>query len=481
MPTLKVSFPSSEKIDHYDPANIVFTYDYILLENIYSPLIEFDRDGKIIGGLAEQFEWQGSSLVLKIRENVKTADGIPITADDVVMSLKRLLILATATHGNLNSFLCKNKMLSSIDEKCPGLRSDNGRVVLELDRREPSLIPMLASIDFAVIPSVAIDRKSLKIKDYRNTSGPYYVESSDSNQIVLRANKHHYHFSEKIPQEAQLIFLSSIDESSQALKNEKVDLLTTIDQMQADTKLTFLKENPEFNSHITMNLMTIGMSFTNRGIRNISENERADIGRLIRSRFLHYANQYKVYEPTSQLFPIFGEASLDADSYQAMTKKLSMPSPKEVTQVIKIRVGNLKDDQFLFKDLKAFFPNAIIERGGPPAFQKDLKADDEPDVYIYASDFGFLEDFSLVTYQVQKGAFGQDKHQAEQWLKEYQGIESKNMRLEKLKELQLNALQRSIAIPIATGPYVAIARKPWTINLSPFFSNNQLWLIQHQP
>lgn len=81
---LRVAFPSVRPALGYEPTDIHVSFEYILLENIYSPLVEFDVNGTIIPGVAEQATWNGDKLVLKIRDSLKTASGRPITADDVV-------------------------------------------------------------------------------------------------------------------------------------------------------------------------------------------------------------------------------------------------------------------------------------------------------------------------------------------------------------------------------------------------------------
>ena len=64
-------------------------------------------------------------------------------------------------------------------------------LILRPDTETPFLLSMLAAIDFAVIPQIAVDPKDLSIKDYKNTSGPYYVFSDDGKGPVdlLRYNQ----------------------------------------------------------------------------------------------------------------------------------------------------------------------------------------------------------------------------------------------------------------------------------------------------
>ncbi len=61
---LKVGFPSISAVSAYDPAVIQMAYEYVLLENIFSTLVEIDVNGNVVPGLAESFEWIDDELHL---------------------------------------------------------------------------------------------------------------------------------------------------------------------------------------------------------------------------------------------------------------------------------------------------------------------------------------------------------------------------------------------------------------------------------
>ena len=69
--TLRVAFPVRLKSIAYEPTNINFDYEYIFLENIFSPLVEISASGSVEPGVAEKVEWAGDELKLIIRENLK--------------------------------------------------------------------------------------------------------------------------------------------------------------------------------------------------------------------------------------------------------------------------------------------------------------------------------------------------------------------------------------------------------------------------
>lgn len=235
--TLRVAFPVARKSLSYEPTNIRLGYEYIFLENIFSTLVEMDTKGVLQPGVAEKAEWINNELRLTIPEGIRTASGLPIDASDVLFSLKRLLVLSGNTHGNFKDLICPEAELKSIEDECKGLRQEGRYIFLSVGERKPFLLPMLAAIDFAIIPKSSCDPKTLEIINLRETSGPYYVASDDgAGNIELRLNPHHFHASKEIADKVLLVPMDPKNqrESIQALLDNRVDLLTTVDTSKAD-------------------------------------------------------------------------------------------------------------------------------------------------------------------------------------------------------------------------------------------------------
>ena len=170
---LDIAFPSTDRIEDYDPSKIHWDYQYILLESIYSPLIELSNtNGEPFSAVARIFYWRGQKFYLVIRDDLKTIDGHPITAEDVMLSFKRLMILSRNTHGDFKSLVCPEVELKSVFDDCPRMEIEGNTLILTPRYRSDLLVGMLSSIDFAIIPRKSFDPVSLKITDYRNTSGP---------------------------------------------------------------------------------------------------------------------------------------------------------------------------------------------------------------------------------------------------------------------------------------------------------------------
>lgn len=100
-----------------------------------------------------------------------------------------------------------------------------------------------------------------------------------------------------------------------------------------------------------------------------------------------------------------------------------------------------------------------------------------PDCFISGPDTGFMEDIGLISYSMYAGFFGMNRSEGNKWLANYMGILEKKERLQKLKDLHLKSLKDAIIVPLVSAPYVALARKPWKIELSQIYANNPLWPI----
>ncbi len=130
---LRVAFPLTKKVTEYEPTNITIAAEYIFLENVFSPLVQMNESGAIVPGVAKTIKWDGDKLILSISEDLKTKSGQPITVDDVLFSLKRLLVLTGNTHGNFKDLVCEGINLESVEQDCPGLSVSSNKNAIILN------------------------------------------------------------------------------------------------------------------------------------------------------------------------------------------------------------------------------------------------------------------------------------------------------------------------------------------------------------
>lgn len=482
--TLRIAFPAQVSVHMYEPTAIHFAHEYLLLENLYSPLVETDpKGGSLLPGVATSFNWQGDELILTIRSGMKTQSGNDITASDVVFSLKRLLVLSGNTHGNFKDLVCPEAELKSIDQPCDGIELRGDKVVLRAGKRKSFLLPMLATLDFAIIPQSSVDPLTLKIQDFSETSGPYYVtKDSDSGEIELRLNQNHFHAKKDIPQHVVLVPVA---------RKEFNSALKAFDQGRADHVMSYSGSRPEdliryadghsdTDLHITMKIQNVILVFTDRGRRELSVEYRRYIGLKTKAAFEKAYVEAPGYERSDEYFPALADGGLSKES-QLTVKKVFVDASKNEQK--SFRLGFLKSGGLdpWEKPVKELLPQAdIYFETKIPAMTKYENQNDEPHAFICTIDSGFSEDISLISYSMNAGVFGLTPDDRVAWLSHYMELPEKVQRIAALRQLHFDSLVKADLVPLVVSPYVALTRKPWKMNLSELYANNPLWLIKQQ-
>ena len=479
--TLRVAFPVKLKATAYEPTNINLDYEYIFLENVFSPLVEISKDGSIEPGVAEKVDWDGDELKLTIRKNLKTISGSPITASDVVFSLKRLLVLSGNTHGNFKDIVCPGVELKTVEDPCPGIRQDEEHVFLNAKGRKSFLLPMLGAIDFAIIPKSSVDPKNLKIVNYTEASGPYALSEDDGNgNITLKLNPNHYFAALEVPEKIVLVPTDTATKGSSlvALKEGRVDHLTTVDASKADELIKFAAKNPDFESHVTMKIRSLFIVFTERGQKELSAGERRFIGEKMKAAFSKIYTDIPGFEQRAEFFPSLGEGGLTTEQHERLAKvrNQDLTAPKKHFKLGIIKRGAI--DEWINPIVKEIPEADCYHETNVPDFKKYEKDEDVPHAWVATTDTGFMEDISLISYSLNAGLLGLTKSERSKWLADYMATDDKALRIHKLKELHFHALAEPAIVPLVASPYAALVRKPWKIELSELYANNQLWRIK---
>ncbi|OGR46077.1 MAG: hypothetical protein A2X37_06195 [Elusimicrobia bacterium GWA2_66_18] len=482
---LSIAFPPAGSASSYDPMRIHLAYEYVFLANIYSPLVEYSADGRLVSAIAERFEWTGNEARFTIRENLKTIDGRAIDAYDAEAMFKRVLILGGNTHGNLASMLCPGQSLKTLADPCPGMQvRENGRVLTILfEKPMPFFFPMLTAIDFAVIPRDALDPKTLAIRDYRNTSGPYYVEKdSPQGNIELSANPNHFHYSPKMPQELILhpVPLNSKKSSLQLMSEGTVDVVPEVGTDPQEDKIEYAAAHPDVTLHTTLPICFYGVIFTQKGMKRLDLNQRIAIGMALKKLFLKQHAGRAGFEAADQIFPFSGEGALATEQVKTLTQKWedsrgdqAITEPLSIWNIIKSFNG---DDPEVHKA----FPNSHIQyiRKVPGLVDYKKEGLDEPDVFLTRTDMSFLEDIGLLSYYSHMDFFSLRGKKAADWLSRYMEVPDKSKRIPMLRDLHYQTLSDAYVIPIAFSPYATIIRKPWAPHLSKMHAGDTLWRLE---
>jgi MarR-like DNA-binding transcriptional regulator SgrR of sgrS sRNA len=473
---LRVATTTIQAALRYDPADILFSYENIFLENIYSTLVEFDNSGVLVPGLAESYSWQGDDLVLKMRE-AQTENGTPITAEDAAFSLKRLILLAGNTQGNFKNLVCGGAVLKTIDSPCSGISVRGDSLILNAGSKKSFLLTMLTATEFSIVPRVAVN-KNLKIKDMRQTSGPYYVDKdAGMGNVKLRLNKNHFHASIRTPQTIQLVPIDFKNNETpmHAFKTGKVDHLMTVNGSKPNELLEFVRDNPEYEAHLSHRLSKYVLTFTKKGLKRFTAEQRRWFSRRFKASALAASRGWLGSSPANQFFLATGDGGLT----QAELNRLPALSESPI-KVMDIRVGFLQPRilESWSPALRDRFPgiDLYIEKDVPDQHHYS-SPNEEPDAYVCNSDGGSTEDVNLLSTSFIAGHLGLSKTERAAWLADYMATTDSRERLGKLRAIHYNALASASVTPIIEYPFVAIIKKPWTMKLSALVANNPLWKI----
>jgi hypothetical protein len=480
-PVFKMHFPLNRPITAFDPSKILLSAEYILLEQLYSPLVDFDSKGHLVAAVAKEFYWEENRLVFKIRENLKTADGWDVTARDALVSLKRALILRTNTHGNIAEILCHTEQLQKLDDPCEGIEVQGNTLILHTHQHHPFLVPMLAAIDFAVIPEKAIDPATLAIIDYRNTSGPYFFSSSDQNKMILEANRGHWSIGGKNALKVEMHMPNASDgphsDPISLLQKMEIDHVSTITELtceQIDDAKRTLSEDVAF--HATAPIRLFFLLFTNSG-RQLPRAERialsVDVSKTLKD---YFSRNPDCRQLTNEYYPPQSDGYLD-DVQKAEAQRIReaaefLPGDRKYT------IGAPPSRLSLFKKMFASNPRFLIVEEKRIPWSLWAHHENEPTLVAGGVDSAFREDVGNLSYANSQGFFARTKEEGSRWLGDYMLTESKEARLKKLRDLHFSAVVSDpLIIPWASRSYVAITRKDWRTELPHFAANNPIWKI----
>ncbi len=479
---LKVAFPTERAVSDYEPTRIHVDNEYIFLETIYSPLVDLSDDkGAPIASVAKEHFWKGDELHFVIRDDLETIDGKQITVEDVIVSLKRVLILAENTHGDFKSIVCPDVHLKNIEDDCPGISSEDNTLVLKPAAKRDFLVSMLASIDFAIIPKSSIDPKNLKVIDYRNTSGPYYVdEDRGKGNIILKKNPSHFLATDDIAEEIQLVPTYGLEKSTviEKFSSGEVDFITTVEGLDIGDAKTL--KNDSINIHETMDIKIKVAFVTEKGMSRLSSDQRLSFAKSLQSTFHGTFADGEIFKASNEYFLPFSDGGFSKDQEMKLAKVIEDAEPDGSGKGISLGIfhsGTTTVDNYIEASKKQMPDLKVESTKVLPAFGKP-EGYEEPDYILVSTDSGSLENISLLSYSMSLGIFGYSRAEGKAWVEDYMDTEDRIERLKKLKQMHLETLSEGRLIPLISTSYVAIANRNWKPQLSELFANCPLWKIK---
>ena len=226
-------------INTFDPALAGDALSISSIDNVFTGLVEFNRDLNIVPQLAASYSvsTDGLAWTFTLKPALKFSDGTPLTSHDVVYSIDRALQPATKSavapiYLNLikdSDKLVAGKLRTIIGDSL--LTPDDRTVVIITNKRVSYFLDTLSYSCSYVVEKSLIDKYGTTWTDHLTEgggAGPWKVsEYTHNKQIVFVPNPNYYG---PKPQLTKLIFpfYKTVDTLYQAYQTDQVDLATGI-------------------------------------------------------------------------------------------------------------------------------------------------------------------------------------------------------------------------------------------------------------
>jgi oligopeptide transport system substrate-binding protein len=190
--------PLSNNPSTLDPAHIADIYGFVVSQQIFDGLVQYDGSLTIVPSIAES--WKGSrdglEWIFYLRKGVKFHNGREVTADDVVYSFTR--ILDPKTNSKAAEVFLKVKgakdFIEGRTKSVHGFRADDRYTVrIELVDASAPFVASLAMGYIKIVPREAVEALGSGFGLSPVGTGPFkFVRWKKDEEILLEANKDYY-------------------------------------------------------------------------------------------------------------------------------------------------------------------------------------------------------------------------------------------------------------------------------------------------
>ncbi|HJQ99174.1 MAG TPA: ABC transporter substrate-binding protein [Candidatus Polarisedimenticolaceae bacterium] len=183
-----------------EPACVDSVYDALPIGQIFDGLVALDAGLNVVPRLADTWtiSRDGRTYTIHLRNGVTFHDGSPLTADDVVFSIERLLDPRRARRSIACSYLEVIKGADAYSrgkaKRVAGVKAlDPSRIEISLDRPYLSFLEVLAMDDLRISPrSVVTARGERAFRRAPVGTGPFKLASWTAQELRLVANEQYF-------------------------------------------------------------------------------------------------------------------------------------------------------------------------------------------------------------------------------------------------------------------------------------------------
>ncbi len=261
--TLIIAMDTSDAVS-LDPARAYEFTSCFVTNQLYDKLVDFELPNlvDVKPEVAERWEVSpdGMTWTFYIRKGIKFASGNPLTADDVVYSLQRVVKLKQTAYSVLEPFLKTPDQIEKIDDYTV-------RIKLNKTVAPSFFLSVLTFTTSSIVDKKVVeahekdgDMGSAWLDDHSAGSGPFVLEKWDrESQFILRANP--YYWKPGQPYVKTIIIKHVAEPTDQLLLIQKgdVDVATDltpdqIKQLEGQPGIYIVRAERLHNVYIGMNV-----------------------------------------------------------------------------------------------------------------------------------------------------------------------------------------------------------------------------------
>lgn len=469
---LKIATPFKFDKKIIDPAFVRVVQDATLARALYSGLLEYDRNGRIMLGVASNYKIEKNKIEFELGKKTLLFNGEYLNVEDVEFTIKRNLIKNTTTHSKLKGFFYNENEKVQLDQPCSGILLDKSKnkitFILDSENKIDAFITVLTSHDMRIIPRKSTD-KNLEIINYKLVSGPYRYEklSDDGGELDLVANENHYKINKNVAKNVVLKFVETQKLEDSFLKN-KIDVIPLFHKMPLELFETLSLKH---NSFKTEGIKNMFLRFTKKGFEKFNKEERLGLGNRFKDEYLKLFINSKLFVPGITIYPKLSEAFLSEGDLAELQNAINESINKLKTHK-KIKIGATPITYPSLKELFKTDPNIEIVIMEKPILE--LAEQELPDAYVEAIDSTFTETSNLLIYALRMNLYGHNEKEAHAIINSIYDEKDQDGKLVIIKKVHKQILLEGRAIPFGHLPYVAISNEKWKLNFSKYFAATNL-------
>ncbi len=181
-----------------DPTKAALTAIWKVIEHVYDTLVRVDPALTPVPGLAESWEISedGTVYTFHLRSGVTFHDGAPLTSDDVVFTITRVLDPANTSVNAANFLSIQGAAAFNSGEaaELEGITApDDSTVVITLEAPDASFLPILTTAGSVIMSRAFVEANNGDVSQVANGTGPFiFREYVPTTSVSLEKNPNYW-------------------------------------------------------------------------------------------------------------------------------------------------------------------------------------------------------------------------------------------------------------------------------------------------